>query len=102
MPRVPNPPRKGHPARPPRKSDEQADTPKQPARSFGQSAPMPEPEDALEDLALEPMRENGDEAAQVAHKAAAPAGKTDALDDLTLEPHREGDGNGEPDDDHKA
>ncbi|MCO5176467.1 MAG: hypothetical protein M9890_05785 [Thermomicrobiales bacterium] len=92
MPRIPNPPRKGHPARPPRKSDEQADKPKPPARSFGQSAPMPESDDALEDLALEPMRENGDE---IAHKAEAAVAESEPLEDLTLEPHREGDENGE-------
>lgn len=100
MPRVPNPPRKGHPARPPRKSDEQADTPKPPARSFGQSAEMPEAEETLEDLTLEPMRENGGD---IAHKAADVApDEPEVLEDLAQEPQREDEGRADDNDDKPA
>lgn len=77
MPRIPDPPRKGHPARPRRENDGHDKAADTPARSYGQSAPMPEdpseeelatkkpvrlPEpDDLEDLTLEPLRENGDD-----------------------------------------
>lgn len=73
MPRLPNPPREGHPAKPPRRrrqgaSDEAA--PKRRPRSYGQSAEMPTSADSdkveyehetIEDLAGEPVREEGED-----------------------------------------
>lgn len=70
MPRIPNPPRKGHPAKPRREGDERDEATKKPARSFGQSAPMPEHDheeavieeiEDFEDLTLEPVREDEDD-----------------------------------------
>ena len=85
MPTTPQPPRKGHPGKPPRR-DSDEDEKKAPARapqSYGQSAPMPgagEPpiegetrgpthkinrveaqHESVEDLAGEPMREAGED-----------------------------------------
>ena len=85
MPTAPQPPRKGHPGRPPSRDDD-ADAKKAPARapqSFGQSAPMPaadeppiegetraparkitrveEKHESVEELAGEPMREAGED-----------------------------------------
>jgi hypothetical protein len=58
-------PRKRNPARPPRRrgapeADDQAAQPRRRPRSYGQSAPPPQPQDA-EELAGEPMREEKDE-----------------------------------------
>jgi hypothetical protein len=85
MPTTPQPPRKGHPARPPSR-DGDADAKKASARkprSYGQSAPMPgadeppiegetraparkisrveEKHESVEELAGEPMREAGED-----------------------------------------
>lgn len=74
MPRMPNPPREGHPGKPPRRrrrgaTDESA-RPTRAPRSYGQSAEMPKPAsgdlidlepDSIEDLAGEPMREEGED-----------------------------------------
>jgi hypothetical protein len=85
MPTAPQPPRKGHPGRPPSRDDD-ADARKAPARapqSYGQSAPMPatdeppiegetraparkitrveEKHQSVEELAGEPMREAGED-----------------------------------------
>jgi hypothetical protein len=68
MPRLPNPPREGHPGKPPRRrgqsADEETRRSKIKPHSYGQSAPMPEtPEkvehehESLEELAGEPVRE---------------------------------------------
>ena len=87
MPTTPQPPRKGHPGKPPRRDgDADKDAKKAPARkarSYGQSAPMPgadeppiagetraparkiarveEQHESVEDLAGEPMREAGED-----------------------------------------
>jgi len=74
MPRMPNPPREGHPGKPPRrrgrKVSEGQGKPARAPRSYGQSAEMPEPaaegrvdlkHESVEDLAGEPMREDGDD-----------------------------------------
>ena len=85
MPRTPQPPRKGHPGKPPRRDAEDAAKrrPARKARSFGQSAPMPGKDEApiegetraparkiarhehkhesVEELAGEPMREEGED-----------------------------------------
>lgn len=73
MPRLPNPPRDGHPGKPPRrrgrKTTQSQDKPPSRPRSYGQSAEMPEPVDgrveleheSLEELAGEPVREEGED-----------------------------------------
>jgi hypothetical protein len=85
MPTTPQPPRNGHPGRPPSRDDD--DATRKPAagdaRSYGQSAPMPaadeppiegetraparkiarveEQHQSVEELAGEPMRESGED-----------------------------------------
>jgi hypothetical protein len=74
MPRIPNAPREGHPGKPPRRRRNGGDgqeKPKRAPRSYGQSAPMPEAEEtpakveheheSLEELAGEPIREEGED-----------------------------------------
>jgi len=88
MPTTPQPPREGHPGQPPRRDDD-ADAKRAPAgkpHSYGQSAPMPgedeapiegetraparkiarveEQHESVEDLAGEPMREEGEDEAE--------------------------------------
>lgn len=86
MPRIPDPPRKGHPARPRREDDERDEATKKPARSFGQSAPMPEDDAAeavveeiedFEDLTLEPVREDEGDAEQGEEKPRQNLGRAD-------------------------
>lgn len=70
MPRIPNQPRKGHPAKPRREPAEEDDAAKKPAHSYGQSAPMPERDadtaarEEFEDLTLEPIREEDEDEAK--------------------------------------
>lgn len=74
MPRMPNPPRDGHPGKPPRRRRKGAEDSVQPGRkprSYGQSADIPKPSGAhdrvdlehesLEELAGEPIREEGED-----------------------------------------
>jgi hypothetical protein len=79
MPRIPNAPREGHPGKPPRRRKDQgaegaergAPRSRRAPRSYGQSAPMPEADEqhgkveheheSLEDLAGEPVREEGED-----------------------------------------
>lgn len=88
MPRIPNLRRRGHPAKPRREEDEQGKAPKGPARSYGQSAPMPEHPTAEELATKKPVHPSGRDA-DIAER--------EDLEDLTLEPTRE---NG--DDDEKG
>jgi hypothetical protein len=82
MPTTPQPPRKGHPGRPPKRDDGDKRASGKP-RSYGQSAPMPGKDEqqiegeirapvhkiarhehahqSVEDLAGEPMREEGED-----------------------------------------
>lgn len=76
MSRIPNPPRDGHPGKPPRRRNATKEIDGQTIKphSYGQSAEMPEPAkdseskdlidlepDSIEDLAGEPMREDDDD-----------------------------------------
>jgi hypothetical protein len=75
MPRMPNPPRDGHPGKPPRRRGRGASDGTQPERpkprSYGQSAEMPDSpasgdrveleHESLEELAGEPVREEGED-----------------------------------------
>jgi len=83
MPTAPQPPRKGHPGRPPGDDADEKQPASGDARSYGQSAPMPgadeppiegetraparkiarveESHESVEELAGEPMREAGED-----------------------------------------
>jgi hypothetical protein len=74
VPRTPQPPRKGHPGQPPRrkgaKQDAAGRAPDRQPHSYGQSAPLPQPpesgrvdfeHESVEELAGEPMREEGED-----------------------------------------
>ncbi len=62
MPRIPNPPRKGHPAKPRRERAEDDEATKKPAHSYGQSAPMPEHPTEREQATKKPVHPAGREA----------------------------------------
>ena len=81
MPRLPNPPRDGHPGKPPRRRNRrtaaEVEAQKIKPHSYGQSAEMPKPAegsasndlidlepDSIEDLAGEPMREDDEDEQQ--------------------------------------